>query len=432
MNSHHESDLEFSKLSNQELTSEVTEDLLTELFMEIRQEFETLYKISIERHHVVDLDSSTSKKFSRHWIFHLPNRELFSDARAAGVFMKLLVARLETEQESGELKSRGHELLSKHLFVKAEDSTDDDVKLVRFIDLGVYTRNRLFRLMGSTKFGKRPDAALRIANANTFPFPAEFCNAKFFLPEFITSSDKSGCQDTEIGSNELDYELFCKSLNWEDHATALESTLVVPAHTTKIGCPILPDVDGDLADNGLQRLVLKAGFRSWARQSALKSKRSSCSHGKSPFPSLERFIRDTLARRKGLEGSIYTFSLGLHQPIPRTISYSMKGNRWCENIGRAHKSNNIIWNVHLIDRFCWQSCHDPDCRGFRGEHIGLPEEINNEIDDFFLDMELALLDINERRAILEKTDQGENLCSEQEFDDPILEEAMCKLDISSL
>jgi hypothetical protein len=426
--------MEFNKLSNQALTSEVTESLLTELFMEIRQQFEILYKISIERHHVVDLDSSTSKKFSRHWIFHLPSGELFSDARAAGVFMKLLVARLEMEQDSGEMKSRGHELLSKHLFVKAEDSTDEDVKLVRFIDLGVYTRNRLFRLMGSTKFGKRPDAALRIANANTFPFPAEFCNAKFYVPELMTAGDESGCKDIKTGSdsNELDYEQFCKSLNWEDHATALESTLVVPAHITKIGCPILPDVAGDLAGNGQQKLVLEAGFGSWAGQLALKSKRSSCSHGKSPFPSLERFIVSTLARRKGLEGNICTFSLGIHQPIPRTISYNMKGNRWCENIGRAHKSNNIIWNVHLIDRVCWQSCHDPDCRGFRGEQIVLPEEINSEIDDFFLDMELALLDINESRAVCEKTDQGEKLYSEQEFDDPILEEAMSKLDISSL
>eukprot|EP00804_Cyclotella_cryptica_P007655 CCRYP_015234-RA/>CCRYP_015234-RA protein AED:0.02 eAED:0.02 QI:411/1/1/1/0.5/0.33/3/139/739 len=426
-------DLEFSKLSNQELTSEVAESLLTELFGEMKQQFETLYQISIERHQIVDLDSSTSKKFSRHWILHLPNGELFSDARAAGVFMKLLVSRLEKEQQSGELQSKGHELLSKHLFVKAENCTGDDVKLVRFIDLGVYTRNRLFRLMGSTKFGKRPDAALRIANANTFPFPDEFCNAKFYLPEFMTSGDESGCKNSKSGSdsNEFDYEQFCKSFDWEDHAAALESTLVVPAHTMKICYPILPDLDSD-EDSRLQKNLLKTGLRSMAGQSALKLQRSSCSHGKSPFPSLERFIVNILGRRQGLEGTICTFSLGNHQPIPRTISYNMKGNRWCENIGRAHKSNNIIWNVHLIDRVCWQSCHDPDCRGFRGEQIVLPDEVNSEIDDFFLDMELALLDIHESQGICDTTDQGDRLCSEEEFDDPLLEEAMCNLNISSL
>ena len=182
-------DLEFNKHSNPNLNPTITEDLLTELFNELCHEFQRVYAISISRNCMVDLDSSTSKKFSRHWILHLPNGELFSDAREVGIFVKVFVSRLEKEENDGVLQSRGHELLANNLFVNAEDSKNDDdnndnktPKLTRFIDLGVYTRNRIFRILGSTKHGKMPDAALRIAEANEFPFPRGFDNTKFYLP----------------------------------------------------------------------------------------------------------------------------------------------------------------------------------------------------------------------------------------------------------
>ena len=227
------SDLEFNKKANPNLSPSITEDLLIELFDELNQEFQTMYNISIQRSCMVDLDSSTPKKFSRHWILHLPNGELFSDAREAGVFVKVLVSRLEREQESGGIQSRGHKLLADNLFVNAEDSTDENQKLTRFIgkshaapfslvpfwlyifqirmciinyfglvplDLGVYTRNRIFRIIGSTKSGKPADAALRIADANEFPFPAGFDNAKFYLPEMV----RKPTGDADDGENHHD------------------------------------------------------------------------------------------------------------------------------------------------------------------------------------------------------------------------------------
>ena len=83
------------------------------------------------------------------------------------------------------------------------------LSLLRISPQNRYTRNRLFRLLGSNKFGKPADAgkkrlandsycdakqqtqpidllppsALRIAEANEFPFPNGFGNAKFYLPE---------------------------------------------------------------------------------------------------------------------------------------------------------------------------------------------------------------------------------------------------------
>ncbi|KAL7462060.1 hypothetical protein ACHAXS_002460 [Conticribra weissflogii] len=111
----------------------------------------------------------------------------------------------------------------------------------------------------------------------------------------------------------------------------------------------------------------------------------------------------------------------------------MKNNRYCENISRAHKSNNIIWVVHLIDRVCWQNCHDPECRasGFKGLLRDLPQDVNIEIDEFLLDYELSTLNESSivkdaRNVNTESKDEGEI----DEFDDASLEEAMGLLDIS--
>ena len=88
-----------------------------------------------------------------------------------------------------------------------------------FVDLGVYTRNRLFRILGSTKFGKTSSAALRISMTNEFPFPEGFDNTKFYHIE-----KKANVKNAD----KRDIEAFSKSLSWDAHAEALAATLVVP------------------------------------------------------------------------------------------------------------------------------------------------------------------------------------------------------------
>ena len=42
----------------------------------------------------------------------------------------------------------------------------------------------------------------------------------------------------------------------------------------------------------------------------------------------------------------------------------MEGDRYCERIGRPHKSNHVMMVVELGARVVYQSCWDPDCRGY--------------------------------------------------------------------
>ena len=108
----------------------------------------------------------------------MPLGELFRDNREAGNFVQTFVSRLKDEKDSGQLLLNGRKLLNEHLLVKQERSE----QLTYFIDLGVYTRNRIFRILGSTKYGKKMDAALRIAEVNKFLFPNGFSNRNFYLP----------------------------------------------------------------------------------------------------------------------------------------------------------------------------------------------------------------------------------------------------------
>lgn len=344
-------DLEFNKQYNPHLTTTITEDLLTELFDEIQHQFQLFYSISIHRSGMVDLDSSTAKKFSRHWIMHLPEGLLFDDARAAGIFVKAMVSRLEKERESGVLQAKGRGLLADNLFANAEEATKEKTnpKLTCIIDLGVYTRNRLFRLLGSKKFGKTSDAALRIAESNQYPFPKQFDNTgKMTAVETHSASDSR-----ESGSDAASFEKFCNSMNWEAHAEALAATLVVPANSGKIKFPTLPHPAELLDDDEQRQLCITPRCGGSDRV-----QRGSPEYGESPFPKLDQFIVNSLGKRENLVGQIGTWTIDyMLQPLPQTICYNMRDNRFCENVQRAHKSNNIMWNVHLRDRVCWQTCH---------------------------------------------------------------------------
>lgn len=55
--------------------------------------------------------------------------------------------------------------------------------------------------------------------------------------------------------------------------------------------------------------------------------------------------------------------------------YSMSRNRYCERIGRQHKSNHVIYVVDLRRAVFYQKCHDPDCRGYRSPLRPIPMDV---------------------------------------------------------
>ena len=119
-------DLEFSKVYNQ-ISALESEVFMTEFIDELCHEFRVVHDIKMSRACVIDLDSSTEKKFSRHLIIHLPNGELFADAYSAGLFVKRFVGRLADELSTGMLQI-SHATLAKCLFVRNQASQSPEQK----------------------------------------------------------------------------------------------------------------------------------------------------------------------------------------------------------------------------------------------------------------------------------------------------------------
>ncbi|GLU21152.1 hypothetical protein SLE2022_373110 [Rubroshorea leprosula] len=90
--------------------------------------------------------------------------------------------------------------------------------------------------------------------------------------------------------------------------------------------------------------------------------------GKSPFPALEKFI-ESVASTGNVPGKIrcwYWFS------AYELIIYGMSRNRYCEQIGREHKSNHVMYVVDLRRAIFYQKCYDPDCKGYRSPFCPVP------------------------------------------------------------
>lgn len=96
----------------------------------------------------------------------------------------------------------------------------------------------------------------------------------------------------------------------------------------------------------------------------------------SVYPELDAFIRSQ-ATRGGVQGEIRAIQM-LFPPVrppseeggekskggskPWMITYHVARNRWCGNVGRAHRSNNVMFVVDLSLRVYYQKCHDPACQ----------------------------------------------------------------------
>ena len=134
-------DLEFSRDRNPHLELDAQkEQALVDAFVTICIAFmRQLLLVSCERDDVIDLDSSTAQKFSRHLIFRIPGRAWASNAEC-GRFVRRLAADLHVRQM---------EPMIAQFYVATEKPGRS-----LFVDMGVYTRNRNFRLMKSSKLGK--------------------------------------------------------------------------------------------------------------------------------------------------------------------------------------------------------------------------------------------------------------------------------------
>lgn len=106
----------------------------------LSDQFKQDFQLDCPSDYILDLDSSTAHKFSRHLIVRLPGIA-FRNNRHAGTFMRRIEARCRDSDD----------VLLQELLVR---SVADGPLNSFVVDMGVYTRNRNFRLYLSTKRGR--------------------------------------------------------------------------------------------------------------------------------------------------------------------------------------------------------------------------------------------------------------------------------------
>uniref|UniRef100_A0A8C6NPB8 DNA-directed primase/polymerase protein n=1 Tax=Nothobranchius furzeri TaxID=105023 RepID=A0A8C6NPB8_NOTFU len=294
-------DLEFHKPSNNGADGKSMVFLLIQY---VCGKLLEVYGIKCSVKNVLNLDSSTEEKFSRHLIFILQNAA-FKDNIHVGTSGLACLTNVSEMTESPEMKRvKKEERDLSFLLVK-----DKDGQHCSFVDLGVYTRNRNFRLYKSSKVGK--NAAFTVAEDN----------------EFISTSKKG------IGVEE---SVFLASLVCNVSFTG-------------------------------QRIL--TWDYTFIFVTSLTGSFSSCLA--SPYQEVDNFV-STLVHKDGIQGVIRRWSYFAAEQL---LLYDIAKYRWCENVGRFHKSNNIMIVVDLKQEVWYQKCHDPNCRNFRSSSYPLPQEI---------------------------------------------------------
>ncbi|KAM9363872.1 DNA-directed primase/polymerase protein [Symphorus nematophorus] len=326
-------DLEFHKPSNKGADGKT---MVSSLIQYVCDKLMEVYGIECTTKDVLNLDSSTEEKFSRHLIFNLQNAA-FKDNIHVGRFIHAILQPVLSTPKSGSFLNIGMNSVSENnekagspqtkrckqeerdlrfLQVKNKDGQDG-----LFVDLGVYTKNRNFRLYKSSKVGK--NAAFTVGDDNQFIAKAKMgisAEESVFLASLI-------CNVSFTGQ---------RILTWDVPETK-------EAKTARPHC----------------------------QQGSATNTDSLSGYLSSPHQEVDNFVL-TVVKKDGIHGSIRRWNYFTAEQL---LVYDIAKYRWCENVERFHKSNNIMIVVDLKEEVWYQKCHDPECKSFRSSSYPLPQEI---------------------------------------------------------
>ncbi|KAI3353145.1 hypothetical protein L3Q82_019701, partial [Scortum barcoo] len=345
-------DLEFHKPSNKGCDGKT---MVSSLIQYVCDKLMEVYGIECSANRVLNLDSSTEEKFSRHLIFNLQNAA-FKDNVHVGRFIHALLqpvlsppksgnclnvrmnsvtensetcrthavsegrpAKASERDESPQAKRRRWEERDLE-FLKVKNKNGQDGL---FVDLGVYTKNRNFRLYKSSKVGK--NSAFTVADDNKFiakPKKGISAEESVFLASLI-------CNVSFTGQ---------RILTWDVPETKESKTSRLHGHRGSAINPVADSLSGCLS---------------------------------SPHQEVDNFVL-SVVKKDGVHGSIRRWNYFAAEQL---LVYDIAKYRWCENVERFHKSNNIMIVVDLKEETWYQKCHDPECRNFRSSNHPLPQEI---------------------------------------------------------
>ncbi|NWW61363.1 PRIPO protein, partial [Ifrita kowaldi] len=333
-------DLEFYKPANPGADGKSMVMKLIEL---VSQKLKELYDVNCSSKDVLNLDSSTDEKFSRHLIF-LPQKTVFKDNTHVGNFVRTILQPAIRLMES-----------------KAAVTPTEEAGHVFQCSAGVGLDGSLTNLTAVEDASKDWPAIAHKTKDVEMSHQGEDLDFSFLIV-----NDKEGNKQLFVDLGK--YKFYTKNRNFRMYKSskAGKNVILKIAEDNKF----IPNCEKDVSLEEayfLSSLICNCVFVAFGLTDPMEGYQGS------PYPEIDNFVR-SLVNKDGLQGGIRQWS---YFSLKELLIYDISGYRWCENIRRAHKSNNIMILVDLKNEVWYQKCHDPVCReqNFKSQSFPLPPGI---------------------------------------------------------
>mmetsp|Transcript_124785 Transcript_124785/g.216406 ORF Transcript_124785/g.216406 Transcript_124785/m.216406 type:complete len:577 (+) Transcript_124785:88-1818(+) len=351
-------DLEYSRVSNPDLIPDVAFSAFRETLVMFAAE---ALDIDLDARCLIELDSSTPTKFSKHVLVQRssipssaphpagtrPTRIFaFANNAQAGLLVNEFLAYANARRHVP-----GHPAAK--LFVQAPPSEkvpDAWMREVPLVDESVYSRNRCFRLLWQRKFGKQavlqsnPDNLREALGRNEIPPLQLLHTMASFIPK-----------DTPI----FKHALIPAGLRHEELKTKVVRVAGNGSTSTSVS---------DGIDVSLHRGLMRYLTDTWdeVRRS---NEPGGVPHGQGPAAIQSMVEMDN-----------------------RYWVVTLANNKFCFCKGASHVSNHVYMVVDRYEASFRQKCHDVDCRNFRSPEFPIPRWLlqSEEEDEFYASLNLEL------------------------------------------
>ena len=304
--------------------------------------------IKISKPDIIDLTSTTKHKFSRHLIIVFPGNVVFKNNQQCGIFVRKLCDQIRITAKMGlhhfnkstQLNQKWGKQLQKLFVYDMDPNNCADYNRILFIDQAVYTRNRCFRLIKSSKL-KYIHQQIPSFMFYAQPQHRKILSLKYkasFEQQFVDFMDTLICAvDVDENTRRIKFpgQHYSYSLSWGQQYSQSQSQnedeygYFVNSNSNKHKTSPFPALDDWMRDI----------VNNWCRESA------PWIDAMNKYPkdiSSDNILYDA---KKG-DGKITKWKvLKDNKNKPTLILYSVERNRFCMNRARCHKSNGIYFVV---------------------------------------------------------------------------------------
>jgi hypothetical protein len=319
-----------------------------------------LFNVSIDRDSVVVIDSTTNEKFSKHITLIIRNNKqeelLFKNNYMVGVLVQSIISDIcDIDNSTGKVIPTAK---YDALWVNRKDCNGVTSRIC-FVDLGVYTKNRAFRLLWSSKYGKQK--VLTIDPLDKVMYPGISVAGSITDSNSLLSAKKEVLMHSFVMPfNVLDYNENFLEINNE----ISNSLVIYQPELTKC------------TNNVTSKIISMSNKASISANTTIITQSNA-------LPSIYPSLDDTVigyATKYSQSNNVIRISLWslyiTNHKLPRyRLNYQIVGSKYCHNIKREHRSNHIFIEIDLSYGFMYQKCWDVDCKGYNSDPISIDKSI---------------------------------------------------------